>query len=384
MIRGKFFLSLWITFYLTFTGIIRAHTIEYFYSSYENGSGVLVVNFDVAYAMPDVRDVQEAPQPLRSWLVSQTDKSHAKLRDEAERYLRSYLEFESGGKSVVFDVKFPDFKTDPHDFPKLINAGAYYRVQLIPETIVGARVSILVKEGQFPDLLVAHKIDGQFDFRSVATTELLELESFISKEDIGAYKKVPEVSFSIWQMLVLGFKHVIPDGLDHVLFIIGLCLMAGNFRQLLWQSLVFTIAHTLSMALVISQIFPIYAFWISEYIEAIIAISIAFIAVESLVMKSAFKWRCVVISLFGFVHGLGFAGSLGSTLQFLSVDHWLIPLVLSNLGIEIAQALLVIGCFSLLFYLKKTQRPDLEKHFRSIAALAIAITGLIWFIQRLP
>lgn len=384
MTRGKFFLAAWIACFLMISGFTRAHTIEHFYSSYEDGSGVLVVNFDVAYAMPEVRDVADAPQPLRAWLVSQSDDKHAELRGEAERYLRSYLAFESGGEKLTYEIKFPDFKSSPYDFPKLINAGAYYRVELIPVIKEGGEISIRILDGEFPNLLVAQKISGEFDFKNVQSAELLGLENFIFREEIGANDEMPEVSFSTWQLLVLGFEHVIPDGLDHVLFIIGLCLMAASVRQLLWQSLVFTLAHSFSMALVVSQLFPIYTYWIAGYIEAIIALSIVFIAVESLVMKSALKWRCVVIFVFGFVHGLGFAGSLGSTLQFLSADGWLLPLVLANLGIEIAQVLLVIVCFSLLFYLKKSQVPQLEKPLRALSAVAIAITGLIWFIQRLP
>ena len=91
-----------------------------------------------------------------------------------------------------------------------------------------------------------------------------------------------------------------------------------------------------------------------------------------------------MISLFGFVHGLGFAGSLGSTLQFLSADHWLLPLVMANIGIEVAQALLVIGCFSLILYLQGSQSSQLERPFRSMTSVAIAITGVVWFLQRLP
>lgn len=378
-------LVLLISFYLCLIAFTKAHVVEQFYASYDRGSGVLVVNFDVAYAMPWVRDVADARQPLREWLVAQTDDEHESLRVEAERYLRSYLQFESSGEELEFNIKFADFKTTPYDFPKLLNAGAYYNVQLVPALSDGEEISVRVKEGEFPNLLVAHIVDGEYRFETIKPTELLELEGLISQaEECAANEDALEVSFSSWQLMVLGFRHVIPDGLDHILFIIGMCLIANSFKRLLWQSLVFTLAHSLSMALVVSQILPIHTYWISGYIEAIIALSIAFIAVESMVMKTDFNWRCLMISLFGFVHGLGFAGSLGSTLQFLSADHWLLPLLLANLGIEVAQLLLVVGCFSLLLSMKKSQSSRLERGLRSWTALAIACTGLIWFIQRLP
>jgi hypothetical protein len=378
-------LVLLISFYLCLITFTKAHVVEQFYASYEQGSGVVVVNFDVAYAMPEVRDEPNAPQPLRDWLVAQSDDRHKSLLEEAERYLRSYIQFESNNEVLNFSIKFPDFKTTPYDFPKLLNAGAYYNIELIPEITPGKKISVLVKEGGFPNLLIANEVDGEYLFETIKPTELLELASLIAHAEVdGSKGEALEVSFSTWQLLVLGFRHVIPDGLDHVLFIIGMCLMANSFKRLLWQSLVFTLAHSLSMALVVSQVFPIYSYWVSGYIEAIIALSIAFIAVESLVMKNDFKWRCLAISLFGFVHGLGFAGSLGSTLQFISIDHWVVPLVLANLGIEVAQLLLVVGCFSFLLSMKKSQSSRLERGLRSWTALAIACTGLIWFIQRLP
>ncbi|MEZ7957682.1 MAG: hypothetical protein QMC23_11280 [Rubritalea sp.] len=224
-------LVLLISFYLCLIAFTKAHVVEQFYASYDRGSGVLVVNFDVAYAMPWVRDVADARQPLREWLVAQTDDEHESLRVEAERYLRSYLQFESSGEELEFNIKFADFKTTPYDFPKLLNAGAYYNVQLVPALSDGEEISVRVKEGEFPNLLVAHIVDGEYRFETIKPTELLELEGLISQaEECAANEDALEVSFSSWQLLVLGFRHVIPDGLDHILFIIGMCLIANSFK----------------------------------------------------------------------------------------------------------------------------------------------------------
>jgi hypothetical protein len=385
VIKFKFFLSVWMACYLGISGHVSAHTIEQFYASYENDSGVVVVNFDVAYAMPDVREDAEAPQPMRDWLVSLSDHEHANLKSEAELYLRSYLHFQAGGENVDFEIRFPDFMVTPYAFPKLMNAGAYYTVELIPQVAGNKVITLAVKDGEFPKLLVANKVNSEFQFNTLETKGSLELKDFLPFAGSGENSdELSEVSFSTWQLLILGFKHVIPDGLDHVFFMIGLCFIATSIKQLLWHSLTFTLAHSLSMVLVISKLLPIHTFWISGYIEAVIALSIAFIALESLVMKSALKWRYLVIFLFGFVHGLGFAGSLGSTLQFLSADHWLLPLLLANVGIEIAQAILVVASFSLLYYLKKAEFTQLEKQIRFLSAIAIAYIGLLWFFDRLP
>ncbi len=366
-------------FSLASVAVLSAHVVEQFYAEHDLDRGVIIVNFDVAYAMPEVRDLEFAPQPSREWLVAQSDERHAILRKEADIYLREYIQFESDGEVIDFAIKFPDFAASPYEFPKLLNGGAYYNVELIPFSKVGS-LRIRVKEGEFPKLVIAHKVMEELRFQSLEPSEMLELE--IAPIESRGQANV-EVSLSTWQLLVLGFRHVIPDGLDHVLFIIGMCLMASTVKQLLWQSLVFTLSHTLSMGLVVSQIFPVYSYSVSGYIEAIIAISITFIAVESLFMKTDLRWRCLLIALFGFVHGLGFAGSLGSTLQFLSADHWLIPLVLANVGIEIAQALLVIGCFSLLLYLRQARSEKEFNYVRITTALVIASFGVVWFFNRL-
>ncbi|MGJ8657272.1 MAG: HupE/UreJ family protein [Akkermansiaceae bacterium] len=390
MPRGKFFLRSFFWAYFLLIAHAQAHVVEQFYADYRQGSGVVVVNFDVAYAMPEVRDIPQAPQPKRTWLDEQSDDDHLLLIHEASLYLRSYIQFASDGKPIDYKITFPDFKQKPYPFIKLLNEGAYYTIELTPEITseTPAKLSLRIKDGNFPDLVIANDVAGKITFETVKPTMLLELDS-ISKPSHVATAPIKEThpektSFSTLQLIVLGFRHVIPDGLDHVLFIIGICLMANTIRQLLWQSLVFTLAHALSMALVISKLLPIYSYDISAYIEALIALSIAFIAIESIFFKTTLKWRCALIALFGFIHGLGFAGSLGSTLQFLSADHWIQPLIWANLGIEIAQAILVIACFSLLIYVRKTQSKQLEKSLRTITALTITSFGILWFIDRLP
>jgi len=361
---------------------LRAHTVEQFYASYEEGSGVILLNFDVAYAMPDVREVPQAPQPLRSWLVERSDAEHADLRKEAEQYLRGYLEFLSQNENMPFEVRFPDFKADPYAFPQLLNEGAYYNMELVPiltDAVRESDVELKIQAGKFPKLIVVRKKDGVESLSEISPNVSVRLTGFLAHE-----KQVGETLFSTWDLFVLGFQHVIPDGLDHILFIVGMCLIAASVKQLLWQSLIFTLTHSLSMALVVSQVFPVYSYGISSYVEAIIALSIAFIALESILMKTKFQWRCLAIATLGFVHGLGFAGSLGSSLQFISLDDWLKPLILANVGIEAAQALLVVVCFFILFYIRNQWSVKSAQTCQLICASLISAVALFWFFERLP
>src|SRR5688572_2406873 len=79
---------------------------------------------------------------------------------------------------------------------------------------------------------------------------LLLLASFqVSAHTINyALEKAPTQSV-IWYYLKLGFQHIIPDGLDHILFVIGLCLPSTSFKNILWQATAFTAAHTITLAL---------------------------------------------------------------------------------------------------------------------------------------
>ena len=388
---GKIFLSLLIAFLITSSA--SAHNVEQFYAEHEVGSSSLTIQFDVAYSIPEIRDDTNAPQPKRSWLIEQLPEQHATLRQEAEIYIRQYLTLYSGGEEIDFDLTFPDFDKSPYSFLKLLNQGAYYRIKLNSRTSITKGLEPHLLQSNSPKLLIAKKSEGNTRY----TTIQPPLEDLQIKQNLPSSKiKIKENSEQSSNLLLIGFKHVIPDGLDHILFIIGICLTAATIRQLLWQSLIFTIAHALSMALIISKLLPVYNYSISNYIETLIALSISLIAIEILYQKtqsdpdaspkaktSYAKFRYLLIAIFGFIHGCGFAGSLGSSLQSLDTDNWIFPLVIANLGIELAQALLVIITFTLLTYLRKRYQK-LSLVFTKLLAFGIIATGIIWFFQRLP
>ena len=138
-----------------------------------------------------------------------------------------------------------------------------------------------------------------------------------------------------------GFVHVLPFGLDHLLFVLGLFLLSREWRQLLWQVTAFTIAHSITLACSVLGLISLP----QGPVEAVIALSILFLARE-LVEPSERRSRLtlgrpwLMAFAFGLLHGFGFAGAL--TEIGLSADQLAVSLLLFNLGIEIGQ-LLVIG-----------------------------------------
>ena len=191
--------------------------------------------------------------------------------------------------------------------------------------------------------------------------------------------KVEETALGVfWRYVVSGFEHIIPMGLDHILFVLGLFLFSLAWRPLLSQVTAFTLAHTVTLALAsIGTItIPPTSMWI---VEALIALSITYVAVENILRPQLGWWRIVVVFGFGLLHGLGFASVLG---EFgLDSGQFILSLIAFNIGVEIGQ-LAVIAIAFVLLGLTLGKSP----HYRRIVvipgSLAIAAVGLYWVVER--
>src|SRR6185295_8754589 len=131
-----------------------------------------------------------------------------------------------------------------------------------------------------------------------------------------------------WRYVILGFTHIIPQGADHALFVLGLFLLTPRVKALLWQITAFTIAHSLTLTLATFHLLKLP----SIVIEPTIAASIAFIAVENLATTKVHAWRPVVAFVFGLVHGMGFASALSEV--GLPTGQLVAALVAFNVGVE--------------------------------------------------
>jgi hydrogenase/urease accessory protein HupE len=171
-----------------------------------------------------------------------------------------------------------------------------------------------------------------------------------------------------------GFTHVIPEGLDHILFVLGVFLLTRKSRPLILQVTTFTIAHTLTLWLASVG----YVKFPASVVEPLIAASIVVVALENVFFKDYTHWRLLVVFAFGLIHGLGFAGALATRLD--STSSLVVGLLGINLGVELGQ-LLVIA----LAFLATAWVTDAEKYRKFVVvpgSLAIAAMGLWWVIQR--
>ena len=176
--------------------------------------------------------------------------------------------------------------------------------------------------------------------------------------------------------LIIGFEHIIPKGLDHILFVLGLFLFASRFSQLVVQVSLFTVAHTITLASASIGLVNIP----SNIVEPLIALSISYVALETL-WHTRMGWsRLIIIFAFGLLHGLGFASVLMEI--GLNQRHFIIGLVAFNIGVEIGQ--LVIICTAYLFIGILFFKTRFYRSFVQIPlSLVIGAIGGWWFIERI-
>lgn len=173
-----------------------------------------------------------------------------------------------------------------------------------------------------------------------------------------------------------GFVHIIPLGLDHILFVLGLFLFSLSGRVLLYQISLFTLAHTATLALSSLGIVRISG----QIVEPLIALSIAYVAIETIWAKSRFSMqRALLIIGFGLLHGLGFASVLA---DFGLPDAQFIPALISfNIGVEAGQIAIVAPLYLLVRWLRPANR--FYRFFIQIpASVLIASIGLYWTLER--
>ena len=176
--------------------------------------------------------------------------------------------------------------------------------------------------------------------------------------------------------LVIGFEHIIPKGLDHILFVLGLYLFATKISQLILQVSIFTIAHTITLAMASLGYVKVPAI----IVEPLIALSISYVALETL-WHTKIGWsRLLIIFGFGLLHGLGFASVLMDI--GLNPTHFITGLISFNIGVEFGQlAVIIIAYLAIGITFSKTRfyRPFIQIPL----SLIIASIGGWWFIERI-
>ena len=185
---------------------------------------------------------------------------------------------------------------------------------------------------------------------------------------------------SLWQVFQTytsaGFQHILPLGLDHILFVLGIFLLSRNMKPLFWQVTMFTLAHSITLSLSMLDIVTLP----SRVVEPLIALSIAYVAIENLWGGDIKNRRLWVVFGFGLLHGLGFAAMLSDF--GMPKDGFAAALISFNIGIELGQlAVILVAYLALSIWIK-----DAQVYRRMVViplSVLISLIGLYWFWDRL-
>ena len=292
----------------------------------------------------------------------------AELKAEFDAFAREYLD----NLSLAFDGRDAELTFVSIDVPQVGD------VEL-------ARDSLITLTGRVP----AGAQEAIWSYPETYGSNVLRLQYADSEEAVSFFLQTGEVSdpFALEGQVVprsrmdmaidyidIGFRHILPLGLDHILFVLGIFLLSLHLKPIILQVTAFTLAHTITLALSIYGVVSLPA----SIVEPLIALSIVYVGVENILLKELKPWRIVIVFLFGLLHGLGFAGVL--TEIGLPDSEFLTALITFNIGVELGQlaviglALLAVGWFrGESWYRERIVIPG---------SIVISLIGAYWTIER--
>jgi len=150
--------------------------------------------------------------------------------------------------------------------------------------------------------------------------------------------------------------------------------MVPKWRPLMWQSLLFTLSHSATLALCVLG-------WVhldSKLVEILIAFSIAFIGLENLLARKVSKLRFFLVFGFGLIHGMGFASVMADKVKGIPHAQLARPLLGFNIGVELAQITVLVAAFLLFLPIKKHTRLA-----QTVGSVIVTLAGVGWMIERM-
>ena len=318
------------------------------------------------------RNTQEAPNA----------DAYDKLReleaaDLREQFAAFHTELLDGVELIVDGASIPleigEISIAPPGYTKVPRASVIHLVGVIPKESISLRWYYPLRFGdQAVRVRQVNEEAGEYHWsghqwiKDDQPTEPFSLTQVFSKPTFWSVSSL---------YLFAGFLHIVPKGLDHILFILGIFLMSMRLKPLLLQVTMFTIAHSLTLSLGVFGLIHLPP----QVVEPLIALSIAYVAFENLTSDRLSRFRLPVVFAFGLLHGLGFASIL--TEFGLPADLYFAALLWFNVGVEFGQVALLMGA-----YLAITiWFTDPRVYRRSVVipgSLLIGGLGAYWAVER--
>lgn len=368
------FLALTCASYISETSAHQVDSVELKFVQTED-KWILKGLLDIAYMMPESRGIADAPPLFRKDVMAEPKAKHDHYLAQSESTMRKLLTLKFNGKLLKWKIAFPEFEKQPLVLPHETGGWALMTAVIHVEPQAGpGQLEVFWNDNLNSELILTMTEGDKFSTLSVfsgSSNTLLKVGAPAASEKPNS--DLPSHKTQVESWLVSGFRHVIPLGLDHILFILGLFLLAPRWKPLLGQSLLFTLAHSITLSLAILGFIKLPA----QLIEVLIAASIAWIGIENLFVKKLKPSRLYFVFGFGLLHGMGFAEVLREKLGGISGKDLTLPLVSFNIGVELAQIALLVGAFLILIPFKKW-----TYQIQKIGSVCIALAGLFWIYQR--
>ena len=326
----------------------------------------LIVDLDaLALGAPQNTDDAE----LVAAITALTPDEFAEQLDGVRRLFQRRVRFRFDGTPVPFAVTFPDH-------------GAPAATESVIPTLLGLTARLT---GTVPPEATELEFFASRAFSDVNLTIRDEARDLTIQALVEAGARSdpftlagPVEPRSNWSIggtyLRLGFLHIVPRGLDHVLFVLGLFLLGSQLGPLVWQISAFTVAHAMTLSLAAFNIVSL----TPAVVEPLIALSIVYVAVENLLTQWLTAWRPMVVFGFGLLHGLGFAGVLQEL--GLPAQERVLGLVSFNVGIELGQLLVIAVALSAVGWCRS--KSWYRRRIVVPGSVAIAAAGLFWAVER--
>ena len=336
---------------LTFIAPLRAHELGALHATItfgKDGRFAVEVVVDLEHVPVDQRPPKDAsPDQFRQWQAAFLQRLSASF----------------DGRPVSLDeARFAGYKDGISTEP---------RFQVEGRIPAGAKEFGWIFHGPLPSYLLTLQRAGE----DGSFSQWIAGNQAGAPFDLGA-AMVP-VTFwgTVWLYLCLGFTHIVPKGLDHICFVLGLFLLSLRIRPLLAQTTAFTVAHSITLGLTMLGLVSLPP----RIVEPMIALSIAYVAIENLATSELKTSRVVLVFAFGLVHGMGFAGVLKDL--GLPRSQFVPALVSFNVGVEAGQLAVILAAFLAVGWWAG-RKPWYRRRVVIPASLAIAATGLFWTVQR--
>jgi hypothetical protein len=320
--------------------------------------------------------------------LTYTDAQRAELLKQTRAFVATYLEFtlEPIGRiqpDFTYDfvaetgkplMKMDDAVVARGRWKTKIPAGVTgWKVRSLPGHKVATVFTNSVDGKEHPRFMVM--FPGETSFTFDLTGLAAQPPTGPTPGSVGTHSTDSGAWSTFVSYLKQGFEHILPEGLDHILFVLGLFLLCRAWKPILIQVTTFTAAHTLTLALATFG----YVSVDPKIVEPIIAASIAIVALENIFRPTYGKFRLLLVFVFGLIHGLGFAQRLID--ERIPSGSVVSALLGFNVGVELGQLAVIGLAVAATFWI--SDEGQYRRWVVIPASALIALAGIFWAIQRL-